>query len=73
LVAIRKGFFLFHYLKLKIMKTIYRILKTIFPKNIFGIIHSQKTNFNLKRGELHSEANSLLAHMYSAENDNLFI
>ena len=55
------------------MKTIYKILKTFNPKNIFGLIQNQKSNFNLKRGELHSESNSLLAHMYSAENDNLFI
>lgn len=69
-----KGLFLFHCLKLKIMKTLYRILKTINPKNIFGIIQTQKSNLNLQKGKLYStETNSLLAHMYSAENDNLFI
>jgi hypothetical protein len=55
------------------MKIVYKILNIINPKNIFGSIKNQKKNFNLKRGELHSETNSLLAHMYSAENDNLFI
>lgn len=56
------------------MKIIYRILKSINPKNIFGIIQNQKPNFSLQKGKLYSnETNSLLAHMYSAENENLFI
>jgi hypothetical protein len=56
------------------MKTIYKILKSINPKNIFGIIQNQKTNFSLQKGKLYSDGtNSLLAHMYSAENGNLFI
>lgn len=56
------------------MKTLYRILKTINSKNTFGIIQTQKSNLNLHKGKLYStETNSLLAHMYSAENNNLFI
>lgn len=56
------------------MKTLHKILKAISPKNIFGLIQNQKTNFNLQKGKLYAvEANSLLAHMYSAENENLFI
>ena len=56
------------------MKTIYRILNIINPKNIFGLIQNQKSNFSLQKGKLYSEeTNSLLAHMYSAENGNLFI
>lgn len=56
------------------MKTLYRILKAINPKNIFGSVQNQKTNLNLQKGKLYStETNSLLAHMYSAENENLFI
>lgn len=56
------------------MKTLYRILKIIKNKNIFGAIQNQKTNLNLQKGKLYStETNSLLAHMYSAENENLFI
>jgi hypothetical protein len=56
------------------MKIIYRILKSINPKNIFGIVQNQKSSFSLKKGKLYSdETNSLLAHMYSAENENLFI
>jgi hypothetical protein len=56
------------------MKKLYKILKTINPKNIFGIIQNQKTNFNLQKGKLYSdETNPLLAHMYSVENENLFI
>jgi len=56
------------------MKIIYRILKSINPKNVFGLIQNQKSNFSLQECKLYSnEANSLLAHMYSAENDNLFI
>jgi hypothetical protein len=56
------------------MKTLYIILKIIKKKNIFGTIQNQKTNLNLQKGKLYStETNSLLAHMYSAENENLFI
>jgi hypothetical protein len=56
------------------MKTLYRILKSINLKNTFGLIRNQKSNFSLQKGKLYSnEANSLLAHMYSAENENLFI
>ncbi|MEL1255786.1 hypothetical protein AAEO57_18480 [Flavobacterium sp. DGU38] len=56
------------------MKTIYRILKAIYPKNIFGIVQNQKSNFNLLKGRLYSdEKHSLLTLMYSAENGNLFI
>nr|WP_294925315.1 hypothetical protein [uncultured Flavobacterium sp.] len=56
------------------MKTLHRILKIIKTKNIFGTIQTQKTNLNLQKGKLYStETNSLLAHMYSAENENLFI
>jgi hypothetical protein len=56
------------------MKIIYRILKLIRPKNIFGLIQKQKSNFSLQKGKLYSDGtNSLLAHMYSAENENLFI
>ena len=54
------------------MKILYRILKSISPKNT--LIRNQKSNFSLQKGKLYSnEANSLLAHMYSAENENLFI
>jgi len=56
------------------MKTIYRILNTINPKNIFGLIQNQKSNLSLQKGKLYAvETNSLLAHMYSAENETLFI
>ena len=56
------------------MKTIYKILSAINPKNVFGFVQNQKSNFSLQKGKLYSnEANSLLAHMYSAENENLFI
>lgn len=56
------------------MKIIYRILRSIKLKNILGIVQNQKSNFSLQKGNLYSnEANSLLAHMYSAENENLFI
>ncbi|MDR7208211.1 hypothetical protein [Flavobacterium piscis] len=56
------------------MKIVYKILKTISLKNIFGVIQNQKSNLNLQKGKLYSdETNSLLTHMYSAENDNLFI
>lgn len=69
-----KGLFLFPLLKLKIMKIVYKILNIINPKNIFGLIQNQKSNFSLQKGKLYSdETNSLLAHMYSAENENLFI
>ncbi|WP_163397966.1 hypothetical protein [Flavobacterium fluviatile] len=56
------------------MKIIYRILRSINRKNIFGRVQNQKSNLSLQKGKLYSnEANSLLAHMYSAENENLFI
>ncbi|WP_163408908.1 hypothetical protein [Flavobacterium ajazii] len=56
------------------MKTIYKILKSINPKNVFGIVQNQKSNFSLQKGKLYSdERHSLLALMYSAENENLFI
>lgn len=56
------------------MKIIYRILKSINPKNIFETIQNQKPDFSLQKGRLYSEeTNSLLTHMYSAENENLFI
>ncbi len=56
------------------MKIIYRILRSIKPKNILGIVQNQKSNFSLQKGKLYSDGtHSLLAHMYSAENENLFI
>ncbi|WP_417942687.1 hypothetical protein [Flavobacterium sp. RS13.1] len=56
------------------MKIIYKILKSINPKSVFGLIQNQKSNFSSQKGKFYSsEANSLLAHMYSAENENLFI
>jgi hypothetical protein len=56
------------------MKTLYRILKIITPKSIVGLIQNQKEKLNILKGELHAdETNSLLAQMYSAEIDNLFI
>lgn len=56
------------------MKTLYRILKTINPKKYFGLNQNPKSGFNFQKGKLYSdETNSLLAHMYSAENENLFI
>lgn len=56
------------------MKTIYKILRSIYPKNVFRIVQDQKTNFILQKGKLYSdEKHSLLTLMYSAENENLFI
>ncbi|MCI9846654.1 hypothetical protein [Flavobacterium pectinovorum] len=56
------------------MKTIYKILKAINPKTFFALIQNQKSNLSLQKGKLYAdEKNSLLAYMYSAENENLFI
>ena len=56
------------------MKTLYKILKTINPKKYFGLTQNQKSNLNLQKEKLYSiETNPLLAHMYSAENNILFI
>ena len=56
------------------MKTLYRILNTINKKKYFGLTQDQKSNLNIQKGKLYSdETNPLLSHMYSAENDILFI
>ncbi|CAD0001411.1 hypothetical protein [Flavobacterium salmonis] len=54
------------------MKIIYIILKSINPKNVFGV--NQKSDLSLQKGKLYAdETNSLLADMYAAENENIFI
>ncbi len=69
-----KGLFLFHNLKFKIMKTLYKIIITVASKSMNSLFQSQKMKLNNLKNELNSkQIHSLLSQMYSAENEILFI